>query len=96
MKELSREQLLDIAKSPKAAVRCSECSSLSCPGWISKPGYFDLSKLRIVGTLRIEGAQESNIIPTIDQTFLSVAVARKSFCTTPNMAATTSMSASGS
>ncbi len=59
IKELSREQLLDIAKSPQAAEGCSACSSLSCPGWISKPGYFDLSKLRIVGTLRIEGAQES-------------------------------------
>ena len=59
IKELSREQLLDIANSPSAAEGCTECSLLSSPGWKSKPGYFDLSKLLIVGTLRIEGAQES-------------------------------------
>ena len=50
--------MLDIAKSPVAAETCTECASLSCSGWVSKPGYFDLRKLNILGTLRVEGAEE--------------------------------------
>jgi hypothetical protein len=55
---LNKDQLLHIAKSPKTAEVCSECSTLSCPGWISVPGYFDLSKLHVIGTLNTEGAEE--------------------------------------
>lgn len=58
MKELTRVQLLEIANTPKTAQACPECSSLYCPGWVSVPGYFDLGKLRVLGTLRIEGAEE--------------------------------------
>jgi hypothetical protein len=58
MKKLDRDQLLDIAKSPRTVEACSECSSLSCPGWISKPGYFDLGKLKVLGTLKVDGAEE--------------------------------------
>lgn len=58
IKKLDRDQLLDIAQSPRIVEACSECSSLSCQGWISKPGYFDLGKLEVLGTLRLEGAEE--------------------------------------
>jgi hypothetical protein len=58
MKKLDRDQLLDIAQSPSAVEACSECSSLSCLGWISKPGYFDLGKLKVLGTLKTEGAEQ--------------------------------------
>jgi hypothetical protein len=58
IKKLNREQLLDIAKSSKAAKACVECSSLSCPGWTSVPGYFDLRKLKVLGTLRAENLEE--------------------------------------
>ena len=57
--KLNKQQLLEIAHSPKAVDSCSECSSLSCPGWVSVPGYFDLSKLNVLGTLKVEGAEES-------------------------------------
>lgn len=58
-KELNRDQLLDIANSVKTDKACSVCTSLSCSGWISKPGYFDLDQLRVLGTLQVEGAEES-------------------------------------
>jgi hypothetical protein len=58
IKKLNREQLLDIAKSPKAAKACEDCASLSCPGWASVPGYFDLRKLKVLGTLRAEDLEE--------------------------------------
>lgn len=56
--KLNRDELLNLAKSSKITEACSECSSLSCPGWISVPGYFDLSKLKILGTLKTEHADE--------------------------------------
>jgi len=31
---------------------------LYCPGWISVPGYFDIGKLKVLGTLKAEGAEE--------------------------------------
>jgi hypothetical protein len=58
LKQINRDQLLDIAKSPKTSETCPECASLSCPGWMSVPGYFALSKLNVLGTLRAEGAEE--------------------------------------
>ena len=58
-KELNRDELLDIAKSVKADKSCPVCSSLSCTGWMSKPGYFALDQLTVIGTLRVEGAEES-------------------------------------
>lgn len=58
LKQINRDQLLDIAKSPKTSETCPECASLSCPGWMSVPGYFALSKLNILGTLKAEGAEE--------------------------------------
>lgn len=58
IKKLSREQLLEIAMSPKAAKPCADCSSLTCPGWASVPGYFDLGKLKVLGTLRDENLEE--------------------------------------
>jgi hypothetical protein len=57
-KKLNREQLLEIAKSSKAAKACADCSSLSCPGWASVPGYFDLRKLKVLGTLRDKNLEE--------------------------------------
>lgn len=57
-KLLNRDQLLDLAKSPRASEDCPECSSLDCPGWVSKPGYFDLGKLKVLGTLKTESAEE--------------------------------------
>jgi hypothetical protein len=58
IKQLTRDQLLELAKSPKIVEACSECASLSCLGWVSVPGYFDLAKLKIVGTLRREGSDQ--------------------------------------
>lgn len=58
MSKLNKDQLLDIAKSSKTAEECPECASLSCPGWMSVPGYFALSKLNVLGTLRDESAEE--------------------------------------
>ena len=57
-KKLNKEQLLEIARQRKALKNCPGCSSLSCPGWMSVPSYFDLNKLQIVGTLKTEGAEE--------------------------------------
>ena len=57
--KLSREQLLDIAVSRKDVEACGECAPLRCPGWMSVPGYFDYTKLELLGTLKTEGAQES-------------------------------------
>lgn len=58
IEKLNKEQLLYIARQRKALRNCPECSGLSCPGWMSVPGYFDLNKLQIVGTLKTEGAEE--------------------------------------
>ncbi len=58
MKEINRDQLLEIAASERAAKSCTECSSLSCVGWESVPSSFELNKLQPLGTLRIEGAEE--------------------------------------
>ncbi len=58
IKHLSRDQLIEIAQSPKIVESCPECVTLSCPGWVSVPGYFDLAKLKLVGTLRREGSEE--------------------------------------
>ncbi len=58
IKKLSRDDLLVIAQSPKTTKACPECSSLSCPGWMSVPGYFDFKKLNVLGTLRSEGSEE--------------------------------------
>jgi hypothetical protein len=56
--KLNKDQLREIAKASKAATTCAECSTLSCPGWVSVPGYYDLSKLQIVGTLKSDEAAE--------------------------------------
>ena len=58
MSKLNKDQLLDIAKSQKTAEDCPKCASLSCQGWMSVPGYFDLSTLNVLGTLRDESAEE--------------------------------------
>jgi DNA-directed RNA polymerase subunit RPC12/RpoP len=57
-KEFNREQLIKIADSEKTRHACPECSSLSCAGWESVPSAFDLKKLNIIGTLKVEGAEE--------------------------------------
>ena len=59
IKELNRDQLLAIAATRKTAEHCPACSTLSCVGWVSVPGYFDLGTLRVLGTLKHEGAEES-------------------------------------
>ena len=56
--KLSRHQLLDIAMSRKDVQPCEECVPLCCPGWISVPGYFDVRKLKFLGTLKAKGAEE--------------------------------------
>lgn len=58
-RKLNREQLLGLAKSSTAGEGCPACSSLCCPGWMSVPGYLDLSKWQVVGTLKTEGTEES-------------------------------------
>jgi hypothetical protein len=58
MNEFNREQLIKLADSGKASKDCPTCSSLSCVGWESVPSSFDLKKLKIIGTLKVEGAQE--------------------------------------
>jgi hypothetical protein len=58
MNELSKEQLIEIAQSTQTTKDCPDCSSLLCVGWESVPSSFELAKLRTIGTLRIEGAQE--------------------------------------
>lgn len=57
--KLNKDELRILAKSPTSVEACPECSSLSCPGWISVPGYFDLSKLKTLGSLKTERAEES-------------------------------------
>lgn len=59
MKELTRNQLLEIAAASMSNQDCPECSTLSCAGWVSVPGYFNLRKLRVLGTLKHESAEES-------------------------------------
>ena len=58
MKKMNRDQLLDVARSAQTADTCTACASLSCLGWVSVPGYFDLGTLQVLGTLRTEGAEE--------------------------------------
>jgi hypothetical protein len=58
MKEINREQLLEIANSPKTFDDCPECAPLSCEGWESVPSSFEIKKLQTLGTLRIEGAED--------------------------------------
>ena len=58
MTELNRDQLLDIASSSDRSGDCPDCASLSCAGWESVPSSFELNKLELLGTLRIEGAEE--------------------------------------
>ena len=58
MKMLNKEQLLEIATSSKASPACPTCSSLSCAGWTSVPGYFNLGDLKLLGTLKMEGAED--------------------------------------
>lgn len=59
IKKIDKEQLILIAKHSVAHNDCPVCASLLCPGWISVPGYFDLGKLQVVGTLKCEGTEES-------------------------------------
>ena len=58
MNEITREQLLEIADSPRRDKNCQDCSLLLCIGWESVPSFFELGKLQTLGTLRIEGAEE--------------------------------------
>ena len=58
MKVLNKDQLLEIAAAPRATKACPKCSSLSCVGWTSVPGYFNLGDLNVLGTLREEGAED--------------------------------------
>ena len=57
-RELSRHELLEIASSVRSPKACSNCAALSCPGWISVPGYFDLGTLRVLGTLKVDSLEE--------------------------------------
>lgn len=59
LKELNTDQLLDIARSPPSKSKCKSCALLSCKGWESIPSGFDSESLAPVGTLRIEGAEDS-------------------------------------
>ena len=59
LKELNTIQLLEIARSTTAKSHCEQCSPLSCKGWESMPSGFDVGLLTPLGTLKIEGAQES-------------------------------------
>ena len=59
LKELNTTQLLEIARSTTAKSHCEQCSPLSCKGWESMPSGFDVGLLTPLGTLKIEGAQES-------------------------------------
>ena len=59
LKELNTTQLLEIARSTTAKSHCEQCSPLSCKGWESMPNGFDVGLLTPLGTLKIEGAQES-------------------------------------
>jgi len=58
MNEITREQLLEIADSPRRDKNCQDCSLLLCIAWESVPSFFELGKLQTLGTLRIEGAEE--------------------------------------
>lgn len=59
LKELNTTQLLEIAQSSATKEKCEGCSPLSCKGWESMPSGFDSKLLIPIGTLRIEGVQES-------------------------------------
>ena len=58
IQKLTRHQLLYIAMSRNDVQPCEECVPLCCPGWISVPGYFDVRKLKFLGTLKAKGAEE--------------------------------------
>lgn len=57
-KELNRSELLGIANLAPTQIECPKCASLVCVGWETVPGSFDLHCLKVIGTLRIEGAPE--------------------------------------
>jgi hypothetical protein len=59
LKELNTNQLLELARSAVTISNCEKCSALSCKGWESMPSGFDAESLIPLGTLKIEGAQES-------------------------------------
>lgn len=56
---IDKEQLQQLARSIKSDSSCPSCSSLNCVGWESLPAVFDKSSLKLIGTLKIEGAAES-------------------------------------
>ena len=59
LKELNTNQLLALARSAVTISNCEKCLPLSCKGWESMPNGFDAESLIPIGTLKIEGAQES-------------------------------------
>jgi hypothetical protein len=59
LKELNKNQLIEIAKSPKLREDCEQCAPLACQGWESVPSGFNIDVLKPLGTLRIDGAVES-------------------------------------
>jgi len=59
LKELDTKQLLEIAQLLPTKSECESCAPLSCKSWESMPSGFDAKLLNPIGTLRIEGAQES-------------------------------------
>ena len=105
MKELNKDQLLELAEPLKTNSACPDCSSLACEGWESVPSSFNLNQLQVLGTLRIEGADEyweeyhpngtkmpqslSSIIPTIDPMSVNASVARENFFAIQNLVAIT-------
>lgn len=58
LKELNRNELLEIANSSPSKKNCPSCAPLVCNGWETVPGTFNLNSLKAIGTLRIDGAAE--------------------------------------
>ena len=58
LKELNRSELLEIANSSPSKKNCLSCAPLACNGWETVPGTFNLNSLKVIGTLRIDGAAE--------------------------------------
>lgn len=56
---LNAKQLLSLAQTVQTHEGCTTCAPLICPGWESVPSVFNSDSLKLVGTLRQDGAEET-------------------------------------
>jgi len=56
---LNSAQLLALAKTINSKHPCPSCAPLVCPGWESLPSVFNPNSLKLIGTLRVEGTDDT-------------------------------------